>query len=126
MVLINHNVPADQPWPYIGTNNFEVGRKLGTIAGRASRDPLSLAVVYSDKSPGIFGERELVEMGISSSIGERLASPIIGFKTNMNPLDAEALLVRLFRTQPDVNTVIFTDSSDTLAAAQLLIDMTRR
>lgn len=123
VVLINHNVPADQPWPYIGTNNFEVGRKLGTIAGRASRGPLSLAVVYSDKSPGMFGERELVEMGISSSIGERLASPIVGFKTSMNPLDAEALLVRLFRTHPSVNTVIFTDSSDTLAAAQLLIDM---
>lgn len=123
VVLINHNVPADQPWPYIGTNNFDVGRKLGTIAGRITREPLNLAVVYSDKAPGIYGERELVEMGISSAIAGQLAAPIIGLKTSMNPLDAEQMLVGLFRTQPGINTIIFTDSSDTIAAAQLLIDM---
>jgi ribose transport system substrate-binding protein len=123
VVIINHNVPNDQPWPFIGTNNFDVGRRIGIIAGSLTADPLRLAVVYSDKAPGIYGERELMEMGITTVLGDRLASPILGFRTKLNPLDAEELLFRLFRTHPDINTVVFTDSNDTIAAAQSLIDM---
>jgi ribose transport system substrate-binding protein len=136
-VIINHNVPNDQPWPFIGANNFEVGRCIGMLAGRFSdeliRDePIRLAVVYSDKAPGFYGERELVEMGITAALGERLASPIMGLRTNQNLLDAEALLYRLFRPNPgaqteipaaNINTIVFTDSNDTIAAAQTLIDM---
>ncbi|GHU81472.1 hypothetical protein FACS189468_4180 [Spirochaetia bacterium] len=123
VVLINHNVPNDQPWTFIGNNNFDVGRRIGTISLNLSDEPIRLAVVYSDKAPGFYGERELVEMGITAALGERLSGPVMGFKTNLNPLDAEALLDRLFRTNPDINTIVFTDSSDTIAAAQTLIDM---
>ncbi|MDR1957370.1 MAG: substrate-binding domain-containing protein [Treponema sp.] len=123
VVIINHNVPNEQPWPFIGTNTFDVGRRIGTIAGNSGNEPIRLAMVYSDKAPGIYGERELMEMGITSSLGERLAAPIMGFRTNLNPLDAEDLLYRLFRTHPDINTIVFTDSNDTIAAVQTLIDM---
>ncbi|MDR3337113.1 MAG: substrate-binding domain-containing protein [Treponema sp.] len=140
VVIINHNVPNDQPWPFIGTNNFEVGRRIGTMAGKISDEPIRLVVVYSDKAPGIYGERELVEMGITAALGNRLAAPIMGLRTNLNSLDAEELLYRLFRTnQPlpsalpsvlskefsaaDITTIVFTDSNDTIAAAQTLIDM---
>jgi ribose transport system substrate-binding protein len=132
VVIINHNVPNDQPWPFIGTNNFEVGRRIGTLAGRISEEPLRLAVIYSDKAPGIYGERELVEMGITAALGNRLAAPIMGLRTNLNPLDAEELLYRLFRgsraglaefSAAAPNTIVFTDSNDTIAAAQALIDM---
>lgn len=137
-VIINHNIPNDQPWPFIGNNNFDVGKRLGFAAGSVNEGPVRLAVVYSDKSPGIYGERELVEMGIIAALGERLAAPIAGFKTNLNPLDAEALLSRLFyaaastspqahpsvtRNETSFNTIIFTDSNDTIAAAQTLIDL---
>ena len=123
VVLINHNVPNDQPWPFIGTNNFDVGRRIGALSGNISDAPIRLAMVYSDKAPGIYGERELVEMGISAALGGRLAAPITGFRTNLNPLDAEELLYRLFRSNPDINTIVFTDSNDTIAAAQTLVDM---
>jgi len=128
VVLITHNIPNEQPWPFIGTNNFDVGRKMGTIAGRASearpgKDPVRLAVVYSDKSPGIFAERELVEMGISAALGDRLSVPIMGLKTGQNPLGAEEMIYQLLRTTPQINTIIFTDANDTKAAAQVLIDM---
>jgi ribose transport system substrate-binding protein len=130
-VIINHNVPHDQPWPFIGTNNFDVGRRIGLLAGRLSDEPVLPAVVYSDKSPGFYGERELVEMGITAALGSRLGAPILGLRTNLNPLDAEELLYRLFRNgtfdaaNPGgaVNTIIFTDSNDTIAAAQTLVDM---
>jgi ribose transport system substrate-binding protein len=124
-VIINHNVPNDQPWPFIGNNNFDVGRRLGLAAGGINEGPIRLAVVYSDKSPGMYGERELVEMGITAVLGGRLAAPIMGFKTKLNPLDAEDLLSRLFRAEHavDFNTIIFTDPNDTIAAAQTLIDL---
>ncbi len=123
LVLINHNVPRDQPWPFIGTNNFDVGRKMGTIARRVGGPNIRIAVVYSDKSPGIYAERELVEMGISTALQTRMTAPIRRLRTSKNPLDAEEMLYRLLRTEPDVNTIIFTDSNDTIAAAQVLIDM---
>ncbi|AEF85784.1 hypothetical protein TREPR_3006 [Treponema primitia ZAS-2] len=123
VVIINHNVPNDQPWPFIGSNNFEVGRRVGLSVGAINEGPIRLALVYSDKAPGIYGERELMEMGISAALGQRLAAPILGLRTNLNPLDAEELLYRLFRTRQDINTIIFTDPNDTLAAVQTLIDM---
>jgi ribose transport system substrate-binding protein len=123
VVLINHNVPHDQPWPFIGPNNFDLGRRIGRIAGNISGDPIRLVMVYSDKAPGMYGERELIEMGIITALTGRLAGPIVERRTALNPLDAEELLYRLFRTNPDINTIVFTDSNDTIAAAQTLIDM---
>jgi ribose transport system substrate-binding protein len=133
VVLVNHNIPNDQPWPFIGTNNFDMGRRIGLISMRlrpvsGNPEPLRLAVVYSDKAPGIYAERELVEMGMVAALGDTLGSSVMSFKTNLNPLDAEALLYRLFRDQPEeegpgINTIVFTDSSDTVAAAQTLVDM---
>ncbi|GHU13088.1 hypothetical protein FACS1894161_2660 [Spirochaetia bacterium] len=136
VVLINHNIPNDQPWTFIGTNNFDMGRRIGQISRRLwpGGEPFRLAVVYSDKAPGIYAERELVEMGITAALAEERRfggeiTPIMSFKTNLNPLDAEALLYRLFRGPTAagrnlaINTLVFTDSADTVAAAQTLVDM---
>jgi ribose transport system substrate-binding protein len=123
VVIISRDVPNEQPWPFVGTNNFDVGRRIGLLAGNTGSASIRLAMVYSDKAPEIYGERELVEMGISAALGGRLAAPVTGFKTNLNPLDAEDMLYRLFRGNPAVNTIVFTDSSDTIAAAQTLVDM---
>ena len=139
VVLINHNLPSDQPWPFIGINNFDLGRRIG-LALPDSPGKIRLGVVYSDKAPGIFTERELMEMGISASLGERLSGPIRRYRTNLNPLDAEALLVSIFRSPgmgsgnsggdgpgseegPAINTIVFTDPEDTIAAAQTLVDL---
>jgi ribose transport system substrate-binding protein len=136
VVLISHNLSGDVPWTFIGANNYDMGRRIGYFAGALAAgeeaggqaEGVKLAVVYSDKAPGIYAERELVEMGISAALGNRLLPPITGFKTNLNPLDAEALMYRLFQglgsgEEPDFNIIVFTDPSDTIAAAQTLVDM---
>jgi ribose transport system substrate-binding protein len=129
-VLISHNLPSDQPWPFIGINNYDMGRRIGLIITEDISEKINLAVVYSDKAPGIYAERELVEMGISASLGERLSAPIMSFRTTLNPLDAEALLVRIFRSpgirsanSEAINTIVFTDPEDTIAAVQTLVDL---
>ena len=132
-VLINHNLVSAEPWPFIGVNNFDLGRRIGLFL-LDSPGNINLAVVYSDKAPGIYTERELVEMGISAAMGEKLSGSIMRLKTNMNPLDAEALLVSIFRGaasgaggaytgRPAINTIVFTDPEDTIAAAQTLVDL---
>jgi ribose transport system substrate-binding protein len=129
VVLINHNVMNEQPWPFIGANNFDVGRRMGMIAANINQGAVRPVLVFSDKSPGIYSERELVEMGITASLNQRLASPITAMRTTLNPLDAEEVINGLFRNssassaQAQHNTVIFTDSNDTIAAAHALIDM---
>jgi ribose transport system substrate-binding protein len=138
-VLINHNLPSEQPWPFIGINNFDMGRRIGTVLGNYTTGDISLAMVYSDKAPGIYAERELVEMGIIASLANRLSGSIISYRTNLNPLDAEALLATMFRgsgvragetdadipeqAAPAINTIVFTDPEDTIAASQTLVDM---
>ena len=129
VVLINHNLLSEQPWPFIGINNFDLGRRIGLILPESLKN-IRLAVVYSSKAPGIYTERELVEMGISASLGERLSGSIMQFRTNLNPLDAEALMVNIFRgavggsdDSPAINTIVFTDPEDTIAAAQTLVDL---
>jgi ribose transport system substrate-binding protein len=132
-VLINHNLQSAEPWTFIGANNYDLGRRIGYFVGTlGAEEPLRIAVAYSEKAPGIYAERELVEMGISAALGQRLSRPVAGFKTNLNPLDAEALLYRLFKTGDDAlpqnagppyNVIVLTDPSDTIAAAQTLVDM---
>ena len=127
-VLINHNLPSEQPWPFIGVNNFDLGSRIGRIL-QETPEKTHLALVYSDKAPGIYTERELVEMGIYASAGDQLSGPIMHYKTSMNPLDAESLLVSIFRSvggstiRPVINTIVFTDPDDTIAAAQTLVDL---
>ncbi len=123
IVLVEHDLQDESPWPFVGTNNFDVGKKIGELISQYHKTPVEMAVVYSDKSPGIYAERELVEMGINAHLGDRLAAPITSKKTDLNPLDAELLMYHLLRDEPNINTVVFTDSNDTLAATQVVIDM---
>lgn len=123
VVLANHNIPADQPWPFVGTNNFDFGKKAGLVVRPPVSGGVRLAVVYSDKSPAIYAERELVEMGISSALGNRMASAIASLKTDTNPRAAEETVYQLVRSRPDITAILFTDSTDTLAGTQTLIDL---
>lgn len=122
-VLIEHGVVDDWPWTFVGTNNFDVGRRIGELAAAVNGDPVHLAIVYSEKSPGVIAEKELVELGINSTLGPRLAAPVIRKQTGLNPLAAENLTYQILRTMPDVNTIAFTDTADTLAAIQVIIDL---
>jgi ribose transport system substrate-binding protein len=123
VVLANHNVSADKPWPFVGTNNFDFGKRAGAIVRQQYPAGVRLAVVYSDKSPAIYAERELVEMGLSASLGDGLKGAISGLKTDMNPRDAEKAIYRLVREAPDINVIVFTDSDDTIAGTQALIEL---
>ena len=122
VVLINHMIAHDQPWPYVGPNSFDMGKKIGSRL-RTFDGPLIPAIVYSEKSPGIYVERELVEMGLTLAVGNRLSYPVYRLYTSTNPLDAEQIVYRLSREYPSINILIFTDARDTIAAAQALIDM---
>lgn len=122
-VLVEHAVLDEAPWPYVGTNNFDLGRIIGQTLGQTTQDQMTLAVVYSDKSPGIYAEKELVEMGISTTLGRKLRGPIIRLRTDLNPLRAEELMLEILRNRPDIQGIVFTDVNDTLAAAQVLIDL---
>ncbi len=129
VVLIEHALSDRSPWPFVGTNSFDLGKKIGELAGsgdladRGGPQPLQIAIVYSEKSPGILSEKELVEMGIRAALGKRLIEPLAGRITNLNPLDAENLTYQILRNEPAINTIIYTDTNDTLAATQVLIDM---
>ncbi|MCG8480306.1 MAG: substrate-binding domain-containing protein [Spirochaetales bacterium] len=123
IVLIERGIAAETPWTFVGTNNFDMGRRIGELVGDLSAEATRVAVVYSDKSPAIAAEKELVELGITSALTDRLASPVIRKQTGLNPLDAEELTYRIVRDEPEVRVLVFTDTNDTLAALQVIIDL---
>jgi len=123
VVLVNHNIAAEKPWPFTGINSYDFGKKAGTLIARGEGEAINLAVLYSEKSPAIFAERELVEMGITSVIGASLAGPVTVQRTDMNPRDAEKIVYQLVRAQESLNAIVFTNLDDTLAGTQALIDL---
>lgn len=123
VVLIEHALSDNSPWPYVGTNNFDIGKKIGNLIKSRSLSPLQIAVVYSMKSPGIYAEKDLMGLGITTVLGPLLKTPLESRITNLNPLDAEELTYEMLLNEPWISTIVFTDTSDTLAATQVLIDM---
>jgi ribose transport system substrate-binding protein len=122
VALVEQDVADDWPWTFVGTNNFEMGRRIGTQLRENSQDG-RIVVVYSDKSPAVAAEKELIELGITTVMEERLATPIMRRQTGLNPLDAEALTYQLLRSDPPITSLVFTDTDDTLAALQVIIDL---
>ncbi|MDA3948927.1 MAG: substrate-binding domain-containing protein [Spirochaeta sp.] len=122
VALIEQDVVDDWPWTFVGTNNFEMGRRIGTQLAENPWDG-RIVVVYSDKSPAVAAEKELIELGITTVMGDRLTAPIMRRQTGLNPLDAEALTYQLLRSDPPITSLVFTDTDDTLAALQVIIDL---
>jgi ribose transport system substrate-binding protein len=122
VALVEQDVADDWPWTFVGTNNFEMGRRIGTQLSENSQDG-RIVVVYSDKSPAVAAEKELIELGITTVMEERLNTPIMRRQTGLNPLDAEALTYQLLRSDPPITSLVFTDTDDTLAALQVIIDL---
>jgi ribose transport system substrate-binding protein len=120
---VEHSLSDDSPWPLVGTNSFDIGKKIGELIASRGADPLRAAVVYSEKSPGIYTEKDLVGLGLTSVLESRLDAPLSVRVTDLNPLDAEELTYRILRNEPEITTIIYTDTRDTLAATQVLIDM---
>lgn len=123
LVLVNHNIPATQPWPFIGTNNFDLGKKVGSLILGEYSSGVHLAVIYSDKTPAMYAERELVEMGIRAASGEKLLGSVTTLKTDSNPRAAEQVVYQLARSQDNLTLIVFTDTEDTLAGTQALVDL---
>lgn len=123
VVLVEHALSSESPWPFVGTNAFDIGKRIGELLTARPGERVAAALVYSEKSPGIYSEKDLVGLGITSTAGERLETPLSIRLTDLNPLDAEALVYGILRNEPEITTIVFTDSRDTLAATQVLIDM---
>ncbi|HOC28390.1 MAG TPA: substrate-binding domain-containing protein [Treponemataceae bacterium] len=123
VVLAGHNLKAEQPWPFVGTNSFDFGKKAGSLILSAGQSDHSVAVVYSEKSPALFAERELVEMGLTNALRSRLAEPVFSHKTDLNPRSAERTVYELVRSRLPLTAVVFTDPADTIAGTQAIIDL---
>ena len=107
---------------FIGTNNFDVGKGIGLLAHDIDRDTLNMVLVYSKKNPGVMSDRNLVEMGIKTVLGNKL-SGLSTKVTSLNPLDTGILVYDLLKNQPSIDIIVLTDPNDTLMTVQAIIDM---
>lgn len=122
VVMVEHSISDDAPWPFVGTNTFEIGKKVGgQLENRETA--IEAAVIYSKKSPGILAERDLFSLGLRAALSSRQSLHMREVITSLNPLDAEALTYQMLKSDERIDTIILTDPRDSLAAAQVLVDM---
>ncbi len=107
---------------FIGTNNFDVGKGIGQLALDTGIDKLNMVLVYSKKSPGVLSDRNLVEMGLKTVLGNKL-SVLNTEETSLNPLATGMLAYDLLRKDPSIDIIALTDANDTLMTVQTIIDM---
>ncbi|MBB6481808.1 substrate-binding domain-containing protein [Spirochaeta isovalerica] len=122
VVQIENEILRDETTFFIGTNNFETGKAVGKLAMKAGNGKLNMALVYSEKNPGLMTDSNLIEMGLNSTMGSRLGN-LHTRLTSLNPLDAEGLTYDLIRGWEDLDIIILTDPNDTLVAVQAIIDL---
>lgn len=124
LVLIDHTIPTNKPYTHIGVNNFELGCYIGEYLFKEHALIYPL-IVYSEKSPGMYAERELIEMGLKSTASYKLEDSILCAVTSQNMLDAEEIVSSLLSTKPRTNIIIFTNEDDTLAYAKMLVEQNK-
>jgi len=122
IIQIENEIVRDEKTFFIGTNNFDSGKAIGRLALKSEKEKINLALVYSEKNPGLMTDANLIELGLISTIGYRVAS-IQKEQTTLNPLDAEVLTYRLIRQEPAIDVIVLTDPSDTLVTVQAIVDM---
>jgi ribose transport system substrate-binding protein len=122
VVQIENQLPNMPESVFIGTNSFDFGKAIGRLSLKSKTEDLNIALVYSDKNPGFLSYESLLEMGMKSILGRRVAL-FRSFKTSQNSLDAEKLAYELIKSEDDFNLIVFTDTNDTLVSVQAIIDM---
>jgi ribose transport system substrate-binding protein len=122
VIQIENEIVRDEKTIFIGTNNFDSGKAIGKLALKSRKEEINLAVVYSEKNPGLMTKANLLELGLRSTLGYRVAN-IQNEYTTLNPLDAEGLTYRLIRQEKPIDVIVLTDPNDTLVTVQAIVDM---
>ncbi|MGL1892508.1 MAG: substrate-binding domain-containing protein [Spirochaetaceae bacterium] len=122
IIQIENEIIRDETTFFIGTNNFESGKAIAKLALKAKSDKLNIALVFSDKNPGLMSDGNLVELGLNSILNDKI-NHLQTEVTSMNPLDAERLTYQLMRQEQKIDVIVLTDPNDTLVSVQAIIDM---
>ncbi|HUZ18391.1 MAG TPA: substrate-binding domain-containing protein [Spirochaetia bacterium] len=122
VVQIENEVISRPNTVLIGTNSYDSGKGIAKIALGSEKPVLNIALIYSDKNPALKADANLVEMGLKSILGNRLAQ-MYTQQTTFNPIDAEGVIYELLRRDPPIDIIALTDSNDTLVAIQAIIDL---
>ena len=122
VVQIENEVVSSPNAVLIGTNSYDSGKGIAKIALSSEKPTLNVALIYSEKNPALESDANLVEIGMKSIMGSRLAR-LYTEQTTFNPIDAEGVIYELLHRVPAVDIIALTDTNDTLVAIQAIIDL---
>lgn len=122
LVFIENELNISVPAFFIGTNSYDTGRAFGRLARGVFEPEMHIVLVYSEKNPGLLADANLVEMGFSETLGPE-SFFLRTERTGLNPLHAERLSYEIVQDRAEQILIVLTDLSDTLLAAQAIIDM---
>lgn len=122
VVQIENEVVSSPNAVLIGTNSYDSGKGIAKIALSSDKPALNMALIYSEKNPSLRADSNLVEIGLKSILGNRLAT-LYTEETTFNPIDAEGVIYELLHRVPVVDIIALTDTNDTLVTIQAIIDL---
>lgn len=126
VVTIGRDAKASMRTAFVGMNAYSSGVQLGRMALAATGDEGDVAVLIGKNQVGGTMLQNLMISGIKDAfkIHDRIDFSIIEYD-DLNFLGIEDTIKDLLTSRPELDTIVCTTASDTIAVAQRLIDLNK-
>lgn len=127
VVTIENDAKNSKRVSYVGTSGFKLGSEAGKLVTKALPENAKIAVILSSNDND--GENVLQNLRIAGIKDAINSYPGINIRTvqtcKTGIFSAEEVAKNILNNSTDVNTIICTNSKDTLGVAQVIVDLNR-
>lgn len=117
-MLLDTNVPLKNKTSYIGTNNFDLGRKAGALLASELQTGDEVALISGDLSSPISGERIKGAKDSLETVGIKIAVEKV--KLSNEPLPVKTAMTEILQNHPDIKGVFATTDIMALSALEVI------
>ncbi len=125
-ITIEEDIPSSGRTCNVGFNSFEFGNLAARMAGAATNNQASIAVVYRGLNQENGMESSLKIAGIRDIVSLYGGMKLVRVEQGTNAFfGAEETMRDILTSNPEVNVLICMTARDTIAAAQTVLDLNR-
>ncbi len=125
-ITVEEDMPASNRSCYVGINSFEFGTLAAKLAREAAMEQTSMAVVYRGLNQDNDTESSLKLSGLRDIIAQKANMSLVRVEQGTNAFfGAEDTIRDILTENPEVNVLACMTARDTVAAAQMVLDLNR-
>jgi ribose transport system substrate-binding protein len=124
VVTLETDLPGSKRRAFVGSNEFELGRQAGTLAGIGQRQSkVKAAIVLSSRYQDSPNRRNSLLLGFTSAINKSGKVELSLVRSTLpDSLSGEEVVWEILERRPDIGLIVATSARDTAEAAQSIIE----